>query len=93
MNKRQGAKAATGGTNDDDFDKMLEEVMAADSELSADVRASTATSSSSISSSGGPEVFSPGLQVSKRAISIAVALDRRDIAQLRRYDGVDKASA
>jgi ankyrin repeat protein len=91
----QGAKAvATGGAaDDDDFDKMLAEVSAEDSQLPADVRASTArtvssissSSSSSSSSSGsgeqGPSL--PGLHVSQNAI--IGACKRGDIAQLRRW--------
>jgi ankyrin repeat protein len=88
--KRQGAKAAAGGVgDDDDFDKMLAEVTAEDSQLPADVLASTATSatitlgssSSSSSSSGGAS--SPGLQVSEDAIIEACM--RGDVNQFRRW--------
>jgi hypothetical protein len=72
--KRKNTKSATNGADlEDDFDQMLAEVTAADPEFSADVR--------SISSSGGAQVSSPGLQVSEDAI--ASACKRGDIALLR----------
>jgi hypothetical protein len=82
--KRQGSKAATGGA-DDDFDRMLAEVTAEDSELhvTADVPASTATTtnftSSSTSSSSvrsGPALLS-GLHISENAIVGACIRDDR----------------
>jgi ankyrin repeat protein len=88
--KRQGTKATTGGADDnDDFDHMLAEVAAADPELAADVRASTATtmtatsSSSSSSSSGWQGASLPGVHVSE--VAIYGACKRGDIAQLRRW--------
>jgi ankyrin repeat protein len=86
--KVHDATAAIGGA-DDEFDKMLAEVAAADPELAADVRASTATtvatSSSSSSSSGSGEqgASSPEMQVSE--IAIFGACKRGDISQLRRW--------
>jgi predicted MarR family transcription regulator len=69
--KRQGAKAI--GDADDDFDKILAEVMANDVQLPADIAASTDTnaniaSSSSSSSGGTPEVSSQEFQVSDMPI-------------------------
>jgi ankyrin repeat protein len=87
--KRQGAKVATVGA-DDDFDKMLAEVTAEDSELSADVSSSTATtasstsnSSSSSSSSRNSRGAGASLRVSENVI--VAACERGDIAQLRRW--------
>jgi hypothetical protein len=89
--KQQGAKSAVGDAHDD-FDKMLAEVTAADSELSADVPASTATTASSTSSSSSSSrssssssggASSPGLQVSEEAIIEACM--RGDLTQLRRW--------
>jgi hypothetical protein len=90
--KVQGVKAATVGADDDDddFDKMLAEVTAEDSQLPADVLASTtrtvsSTSSSSSSSSGSGEqgASSQGLHVSENAMF--GACKRGDIGQLRRW--------
>jgi hypothetical protein len=88
--KRQGAKAATGAAaaTDDAFDKMLSELTAQDAQLPTDIRASTArttntASSSSSSVSGEQEVSSPELQVSENAI--VAACKRGDITQLRRW--------
>jgi hypothetical protein len=87
--QHQGTKAAI-GDDDDDFDKMLQEVTAADSGLSADVRASTATTThrtSSSSSSSSGRGFSPGLQVSENAI--VGACKRGDVAPLRQWGQQD----
>jgi hypothetical protein len=67
--KQQGAKVGTGGA-DDDFNRILAEVTAEDSQLPPDVPASkditaNMASSSSSSSSDGPRALSPGLQVSR----------------------------
>jgi ankyrin repeat protein len=90
--KRQGVKAVASGA-DDDFDNMLAEVTARDSQLPADVRASSATasniassstsSSSSSSSSEGQGASLRGLHVSENAI--VDACERGDIAQIRRW--------
>jgi hypothetical protein len=89
--KVHSAKAAAVG-DDNDFDRMLAEVTAADSQLPADVPASTATtaniassssSSSSSSGGGGQGTSLPGLQVSEMAI--IGACRRGDITQLRRW--------
>jgi hypothetical protein len=84
--ERQGGKTAISVADDsDDFDKMLAEVTAADSELSADARASTATTTNITSSirSSSERASSPVLQVSENAI--AGACKRGDITQLRRW--------
>jgi hypothetical protein len=84
--KRQDGTAATSVT--DDFDKMLAEVIAADSVISADVNVGTATtadvaSSSDSTSSGGTARSSPGFYVSE--FEIVSACKRGDISQLRRW--------
>jgi ankyrin repeat protein len=90
--KRQGAKAESANHgNNDDFERMLAEVTAADSELSTDVRTSTtayttpttASKSSSSNSSGGTESSTLKLQVSD--VAIFRACKRGDINQLRRW--------
>jgi hypothetical protein len=81
-NKRQGAKTAT-GIADDDFDKMLAEVTAADSP--ADAPASTARIKASSSSGGGAGASLPELQVSEK--EIIGACKHGDIVQLRRWGG------
>jgi hypothetical protein len=95
--KHQSAKAAPGSA-DDDFDRMLAEVTAEDSQLPADVSTSTSTtanvaSSSSSSSGGGSGASLPGMHVSEDAI--AGACKRGDINQLRRWGrrGVRVSSA
>jgi hypothetical protein len=97
--KQQGAKAAVGDAHND-FDKMLAEVTAADSEVSADVPASTATTASSTSSSSSKSSRSRSSRSSSSSSSsgrtgaprlqasemeIFGACERGDIAQLRRW--------
>jgi hypothetical protein len=85
--KQQRAKSPAFG-NDDDFDKMLAEVTAADPVLSAGTPASIATTANAASSSSGsrdgePGASTPGVQVDE--LEIAYACKQGDIAQLRRW--------
>jgi hypothetical protein len=90
--KQQRAKAATDGNDNDDFEEMLAEVTAADSQLSADTRtqiADTIGKSSSSSSSAHTQVVT----VSDEAI--LDACKPSNISQFRRWgrQGVRVSSA